>query len=245
LRSVKEIQHDIDAAARIAGLLETTSLNIGLEGRITTDVIGETIRSHQVIYGDHTQRSPDQWLAISSLQNVANWLSCGAQRVFLQDADALIMRCADLVEVLTYLKETFSTVSTITSYARSKTCSQRPFQDLQALHEAGLSWLFIGIESGCDKVLQYMHKGVTSGEHINGGQKVRKAGIDLAAFVMPGLAGVNKQLTQQHIWETARVLNEIEPTEVRIRSLAVIEGSPLFSLYAGNQGSSSLLWMIR
>jgi hypothetical protein len=229
LRSVQEIRHDIDAAARITELLKATSWNLGFGGRITKDVLGEAIKSHQVIYGDHTQRTPYQWLAILSLQNVANWMSYGAQRVFLQDADALIMRCADFVEVLTYLKETFPSVTIVTSYARSKTCSQRSLHDLQTLHDAGLSWLFVGIESGCDEVLKYMHKGVISDEHISGGQNVRKAGINLAAFIMPGLAGNNKHLAQQHVRETIRILNEITPTEVRIRSLAIIEGSPLFT----------------
>jgi radical SAM superfamily enzyme YgiQ (UPF0313 family) len=235
LRSVDEIQHDIDAAARITELLEATSWNLGLTGRITRDVLGEAIKRHQVIYGNHTQQTPDQWLARSSLHNVANWMSYGAKRVFLQDADALIMRPTELIEVLTRLKATFPTVATVTSYARSKTCSQRSLQDLQTLHDAGLSWLFVGIESGCDEVLEYMHKGVRSGEHISGGQKVRRAGIDLAAFIMPGLAGGNKQLAQQHVQETARVLNEIEPTEVRIRSLAVIEGSPLFARWESGE----------
>jgi radical SAM superfamily enzyme YgiQ (UPF0313 family) len=235
LRSVDEIRHDIDAAARITEFLEAASWNLGPEGRITRDTLGEVIKRHQVIYGDHAQQTPGQWLARSSLHNVANWLSYGAKRVFLQDADALIMRPIELVEVLTHLKATFPTVSTVTSYARSKTCSQRTLHDLQSLHDAGLSWLFVGVESGCDEVLEYMHKGVTSDEHISGGQKVRRAGIDLAAFIMPGLADGNKQLTQKHVRETTRVLNEIEPAEVRIRSLAVIEGSPLFAQWESGE----------
>jgi len=42
-----------------------------------------------------------------------------------------------------------------------------------------------------------MQKGVTAREHITGGQKVMEAGINLAAFVMPGLAGKNRELSKK------------------------------------------------
>lgn len=147
----------------------------------------------------------------------------------MQDANALIMRPRELIEILVHLKETFPAIQTITSYARSKTCAQRSPEELRALKGAGLSWLFVGIESGCDDVLRYMQKGVTSREHISGGQKIIEAGINLAAFVMPGLAGDNKALSGQHISGTINVLNQIKPTEVRIRSLGILEDSPLYA----------------
>jgi len=228
-RNVPEIKSDINAVKRIVELIETTSWDIGFSGRIKGEILQEVIRSHPEIYGeDPYHTTQDNWLALSSLNNVANWLCYGAKRVFLQDANALIMRPGELIEVLTYLKETFPTIQTITCYARSKTCAQRSREELRALKEAGLSWLFVGIESGCDEVLRYMKKGVTSTEHIRGGQKVIEAGINLAAFVMPGLAGNDETLVKQHVSGTINVLNQIKPTEVRIRSLAIIEGSPLY-----------------
>lgn len=153
----------------------------------------------------------------------------------MQDANTLIMRHGELIEVLRYLKETFQIIETITSYARSKTCAQRTLEQLKELKEAGLSWLFVGIESGCDEVLRFMQKGVTAEEHIEGGRKVAQAGINLAVFVIPGLAGKNGELAEKHVWETIRVLNEIKPTEVRVRSLAVLENSPLYAKWESGE----------
>jgi hypothetical protein len=62
-----------------------------------------------------------------------------------------------------------------------------------------------------------------------------QAGINLAAFVMPGLAGRDGELAEKHAWETIRVLNEIKPTEVRIRSLAVLESSPLYAKWESGE----------
>lgn len=229
LRSVPEIKRDIDAIKRIVELINEASRKIGWVGRESQEVIDAIIWSYPEIYGEDNYNLTDENdAATRSLNNVFNWHIYGKRRVFLQDSNSLIMRPRELVEVLRYLKETFPTIETITSYARSKTCDQRSLEELKGLKEAGLSWLFVGVESGCDEVLKFMQKGVTAAEHIEGGQKVMKAGINLATFVIPGLAGKNRELAEKHVTETIRVLNEIKPTEVRIRSLAVTEASLLY-----------------
>jgi radical SAM superfamily enzyme YgiQ (UPF0313 family) len=230
LRKVEEIKRDIDTVKRISELVEETSWKIGWAGRIGQEVITEVVQSHPEIYGrEPSDLTPENYIARRTLSNVINWIWYGKRRVFLQDANSLIMRPYELVEVLNYLKTTFPSVGIVTSYARSKTCAQRVLEQLKELRKAGLSWLFVGIESGCDDVLRFMQKGVTAREHIEGGQRVMEAGINLAAFIMPGLAGKDEKLSERHISETIRVLNEIKPTEVRIRSLAILEDSPLYA----------------
>jgi hypothetical protein len=66
-----------------------------------------------------------------------------------------------------------------------------------------------------------------------------RAGINMAAFVMPGLAGKNKELAKKHIWETVEVLNEIHPTEVRVRSLAILEAAPLYQKWKSGEFEAS------
>ena len=227
-RSVEEIKGDIDTARRIGDLLEGKSREMGLNGWIQQGVIEKVIREQPEIFGDYPTRvTQEQRLALRCLSNVAGWYMYGARRVFLQDANALFLKAGDLVEVLRYLKGAFPTVDTVTCYARSKTCAQRTPEGLKELHEAGLSWCFVGIESGCDRVLDFMKKGATQGDHISGGQKLMASGIKMAAFVMPGLAGGDREMSARHILDTLDVLNEIRPTEIRVRSLAVLESAPL------------------
>jgi hypothetical protein len=227
-RSVEEIKGDIDTARRIGDLLEGKSREMGLNGWIQQEVIEKVIREQPEIFGDYPTRvTQEQRLALRCLSNVAGWYMYGARRVFLQDANALFLKAGDLVEVLRYLKGAFPTVDTVTCYARAKTCAQRTPEELKELHEAGLSWCFVGIESGCDRVLDSMKKGATQGDHISGGQKLMASGIKMAAFVMPGLAGGDREMSARHILDTLDVLNEIRPTEIRVRSLAVLESAPL------------------
>jgi radical SAM superfamily enzyme YgiQ (UPF0313 family) len=236
VRSVEEVKRDIDAARRVGDLLEGTSWEIGLNGYVQQEVIEASIKKYPGVYGEYPSRNTEtQRTALRCLSNVANWCMYGARRVFLQDANALFMKPAELIEVLLYLKKAFPTVDTVTCYARSRTCAQRSAEEWKDLHAAGLSWCFVGIESGCDEVLGFMKKGVTRQEHISGGQKLVAAGIQMAAFVMPGLAGKDPERSRKHPADTVAVLNEIRPTEVRVRSLAMLESAPLYGRWKAGE----------
>jgi radical SAM superfamily enzyme len=70
-------------------------------------------------------------------------------------------------------------------------------------------------------------KGVTKATHIKAGLKVKKAGMQLSEYVMPGLGG--KKLSEEHALETADALNRIDPEFIRLRSLAIPNMVPLFN----------------
>jgi len=228
-RSAAEIKRDIDVVRRTSECLEETSFAMGLSGRMDREVVERVIGDNPSAYGKYPGNVTESGReAVHTLGNVANWMFHGSRRVFLQDADAILMKPGELLDVLKYLRESFPSVKMVSSYARSLTCHRRTPGELAELHDAGLSWCYVGIESGCDDVLSFMKKGVSKKEHISGGRKLIEAGIHMAAFVMPGLAGAEPEQAERHIGETMEVLNEIRPTEVRVRSLAVQEDSPLY-----------------
>ncbi len=72
---------------------------------------------------------------------------------------------------------------------RSKTVRGIELEKLKALHEAGLSRVHIGLESGYDRLLAFMKKGVTAREHIEAGKKVKASGLELSEYVILGLGG--------------------------------------------------------
>ena len=160
----------------------------------------------------------------------ANWFVTGGLRsVFLQDADSLAIRPDHLVEILTHLRQRFPTVRRITSYARSRTVAARKPNDLHAIREAGLNRLHVGFESGSDQVLDMVCKGATREVHVAAGRKAKEAGFELSEYYMPGLGGVD--LSETHARESAAALNEINPDFIRLRTLAIPPGVPLFDSY--------------
>ena len=159
-----------------------------------------------------------------------NWLFAGGMRsVFLQDADSLVMKPGDLVEILLHLRKRFPSVKRITSYSRAHTIARKKDGDLKAIRDAGLNRIHVGLESGSDQVLAMVKKGVTKEIQISAGLKVKQAGMELSEYVMPGLGG--RELSGVHALETADALNRIDPDFIRLRTLAIPPHAPLFEEY--------------
>lgn len=212
LRSVEDVKQDIETIKKIYDAIKAISWKLGLKGIVAEEVV------------HYLYHNPEEYS--SSFLSVAMWLYYGEGSVFLQDGNNLMVKTSELVDLLTLLKNTFPEITRITSYARSKTiATKKTVEELQALRIAGLSRIHIGLESGSDNVLEFIRKGVTAAEHIDAGRKVKEAGISLSEYVIPGLGG--KKLSQEHALETARVLSEINPDFIRLRTLRVVDGAGL------------------
>lgn len=151
---------------------------------------------------------------------------------FLQDADAVSIPTQDLMTILQHLKKTHPSIQRITTYARAVSLYRKSLEELKELHSAGLERIHRGLETGYDALLKYMMKGATQRIQIEGGQKVRQAGISLSDYVIPGLGG-NLELDGQPTWkrhaeETAHVCNDVNPDFIRLRSFNYHRKSPLW-----------------
>ncbi len=227
LRPVAEIKSDIDAAKSISDGMRALSWKLGYGDRIAP--LAEDIQ--RILFSGQGMGLPDnsERNNIHCIVNVYNWLCSGARTVFLQDANTIIMRTPDLVEVIHYLKEVFPSIERITSYARVKNIIKKNEEELIEIHQAGLSRLHAGLETGDDELLRYIDKGVTSEEQILGGRKAIEAGFELSEYVMPGLGG--KARWKQHAENTARVLNEINPHFIRLRPFVPMKNTPMLEAY--------------
>lgn len=225
LRPLEEIKRDIETISALAKGLKAASWRLGLRGHITGEVVASFVRQHPDWYGEEGGGPEVVRRRLESLYNVAGWLASGARTVFLQDANALQYPAAQLEEILRYLKGTFPSVERVTSYARSKTLARKEPDALRRLREAGLTRLHVGLESGCDEVLAFMQKGTTAAEHLLAGRKALEAGMELSEYYMPGLGG--RRWSEKHALESARLLNEIGPHFIRLRTLVPRPGTPL------------------
>ncbi len=211
-RTVEEVKKDIDTIKEIVSEIKSISWNMGYGGEINTALAGYILKS------------PQQYA--NGYRSILLWLLSGAKTVFLQDANNLILRTKNLVEILNHLKQTFPSVNRITTYSRARTVARKSVEELRALRDAGLSRIHMGLESGHDPILEYVQKGVTAREHIDAGQKVKESGISLSEYIMPGLGG--KSMWREHAVETAKVLNQIDPDFIRVRTLKVLNIMPLY-----------------
>ena len=162
------------------------------------------------------------------------------ETAFLADSNAIIVRTADLAEIITHLLKAFPSLNRVTSYGRAKTVLTKSLDDLRELRRAGLNRLHLGLESGDDDILERVKKGATSEQMISAGLRVKEAGFELSEYVMPGLGG--RDGSQQHVEGTARVLNAVDPHYTRVRSFILAPGTPLHEEYeAGKFQAMSVL----
>jgi len=211
LRTVEEIKQDIQTARDIADDIKALSWKLGYKGEVTDEVISYVFNK-----GYYSEQ----------YASIAMWMYYGTGACFLQDADNLVMKTSDLVEALTFLREKFPEIKRVTTYSRSRTVVRKSVESLKKIREAGLDRVHIGLESGYDPVLKFMRKGVSAAQHIEAGRKVIEAGMELSEYVMPGLGG--QKWWREHAIETAKVLNQINPHFIRLRSLRVPKRVPLY-----------------
>lgn len=203
LRSVDHVLEDIN---RIHHYVQAIRERAALSGKLYR---------HDINTITESQKAVDQ----TALNSALHWASSGMRSVFLQDANSLVIKPERLLTILRHLQECFPWVDRVTSYARSHSIARISDENLRLMAEAGLSRIHIGMESGSDKVLKMVKKGVDKKTQIIAGKKVKKAGMELSEYIMPGLGG--RALSRDHALESADALNQINPDFIRLRTLAI------------------------
>jgi len=159
------------------------------------------------------------------------------ESLFFPDGNTIIMKTAQLVEIISYARELFPHLRRITVYGSARFVNKKSVEDLQQLKDAGLSRIHTGMESGDDVTLQRIHKGTTAAEIIEAGLKLKKVGIDTSEYYLVGIGG--KERWREHALESARALSVFSPDFIRLRTFVPIPGTPIYEEY--KQGSFELL----
>jgi len=213
LRSLEEVKGDIDSMYGIySKIMDKVDLSTG--GYVSDEIISSLVNNDKI---------PQNYL-----QQMLFWMYYGFKSLFLQDADSMVVKSADMIEILNYIKEKFPMIERITCYSRSKTLAVKKIDELKQIRAAGLNRIHIGMESGSDDVLRLIRKGVTGQEHITAGQKVVEAGFELSEYFMPGLGG--RKFSTENAAETAKVLNAVNPSFIRVRTTTPVPGTDLYKM---------------
>ncbi len=150
-------------------------------------------------------------------------------RVFLMDGDALIIPQKRLMWILDRIREHLPWVRRVGAYANAKGIRLKSLEDLVALKKNGLGILYLGVETGDDRLLQEIRKGASARNLIDMGRKVKEAGIKLSVTVLLGIGGTKRSL--EHARATGELLSAMDPDYVGALSLMLIPGTPLYDAY--------------
>lgn len=147
------------------------------------------------------------------------------ERVFLADGDALMRPAPELLALLAMIYSLFPECQRVSCYASPGSLQHKSEDELRALRSAGLQLVYMGLESGCDAVLERMNKGHDAAAIIAAGQKARRCGLALSVTAISGLGSV--ALWQEHAIGTAQALSAMKPEYIGLLTLMVEPGTPL------------------
>jgi radical SAM superfamily enzyme YgiQ (UPF0313 family) len=147
--------------------------------------------------------------------------------LFFPAGNTIAMPTAALAEICRYSHALFPHLQRLTVYGSSQFVVRKGPEKMRLLAEAGLRRIHVGLESGDDEILQRVQKGATAQEHVSAGRLLREAGIEMSAYIVLGLGG--RERTESHARESARLINEIQPDFLRLRTFVPKIDTPLLA----------------
>jgi radical SAM superfamily enzyme YgiQ (UPF0313 family) len=146
------------------------------------------------------------------------------QKVFLCDGDAIDIETPMLLEILDELKKAFPSLRHVGTYVGPQSILRKSMDELKALAAAGLKKGYLGVETGDDRLLREINKGVGYDEMLQAGLNLNEAGWNLSSMVLLGLAGRGPR-SEEHAVATAKITNEMKPQYLAALTVTPVPGT--------------------
>ena len=163
-------------------------------------------------------------------QNAARLASMEENRVrdtiFLTGSNVFVLSPTRLAQIFEIVHTHMPWVKHINMYARAADVLAKSLPELRALRDQGLHTLYIGLESGSDKILLRTRKGATSAQMLEAFHRLDQAEILYGLSSILGLGG--EEDCMEHITQTAAVYNSCHPASIRVMTLSIYEDTPIY-----------------
>lgn len=130
----------------------------------------------------------------------------GVRRVFLADGDAYTLPTGHLLAICARLRQDFPTLHRVSAYATPFNLLAKSADEIAALKQAGLSLVYVGVESGANSVLRAVGKG-SAARMEQALARADEGGVKVSATVITGLGGQERWV--EHVEETAALLSRV------------------------------------
>ena len=148
------------------------------------------------------------------------------EKVFLADGDALVLPNKALVQIMDMIHELFPECKKISIYGAPQDVLRKTPEELAELREKGLEMIYIGGESGSDRILVKIKKGATADQLVEAVRKIEDADIRASVTFISGLGG--RQDWKEHAIETGKMISRMSPSYVGLLTLMVEPGTEMY-----------------
>ena len=147
-------------------------------------------------------------------------------RIFLADGDALVLSTDSLMRILDKIAALFPECGRTGVYGSPQDVLRKTPDELEALRARGIGMIYIGAESGSDRVLERVSKGASRNEIIRAVRRTEDSGIAASVTFISGLSGQDGW--EEHAVACGTMISEAEPSYVGLLTLMVEPGAPLY-----------------
>ncbi|MCQ2565869.1 MAG: radical SAM protein [Clostridia bacterium] len=150
----------------------------------------------------------------------------GVKKIFLADGDALCLSNSKLLRILDSVRKNFPQCQRVGVYGSAKDILHKTPAELKDLHDAGIGIVYIGAESGSQKVLDRVCKSASRQEIIDGTRMAEEAGIAASVSFISGLGG--QEMWQEHAVDSATMVSAMNPSYASFLTLMVSPQAPIY-----------------
>lgn len=147
-------------------------------------------------------------------------------RIFLCDGDALCLSNNKLRVILEKIQELFPECERVGVYGSAKDILRKSAEELKELAQLGIGIIYLGAESGSEKVLKDINKGVTASELVDAVNFAEDCGLKTSVTFISGIAG--RKGWQEHAIETGKIISRMNASYVSLLTLMLEPGTPLY-----------------
>ena len=147
------------------------------------------------------------------------------EKIFLCDGDALCLSNEKLMQILTRISELFPECKRASVYGTARDINRKSDAELMELLDAGIEMIYMGAESGSQKVLDNIHKDVTVQEQIDAVKKAEGVGIKMSVTFISGLAGLEGW--EDHAIATGKMITEMNASYASLLTLMLDPAAPI------------------
>lgn len=156
-----------------------------------------------------------------------------ASRLFLTGANPFVLPTDKLKEIAYLSKQYLQELTSIGCFARITDIENKSLSQLKDLRAAGYNKITIGVETGDDTALDFMHKGYSSQDILKQCGKLDEANLQYCFFYLCGIYG--KGNSAEGVKNTLSVFNRLNPQIIGSSMLTVYPSSVLHKeISAGN-----------
>jgi len=148
------------------------------------------------------------------------------RRVFICDGDALAAGYDAFASVCDQLNRRLPALRRIAAYVNARDVLSLSLEQRRSLRDLRFSLGSLGLESGSARVLERIHKGATPQDMIDAVREAWASDIKISVIALLGIGGV--ALSPEHVVETARVINEMQPRLLSFLTTIILPRTPIW-----------------